>query len=145
MTGWLLRRRVERALRMTLAVAGDCWIAPSTRVCRDGLTPPVGRFVHEQFAGPVPRGWLVIPTCGTRLCVRPEHLRAITRHERILKGDSVGGRNSRKRRCVAGHSLDLGDPNTYITPDGRRRCRACRAACERTRKARMREQVRTVS
>ena len=37
---------------------------------------------HELFIGPVPEGFEVVRTCFNRLCVSPEHVRAVTHQGR---------------------------------------------------------------
>lgn len=56
---------------------------------------------------------------GARLC------RECARQRR----GSTRENNATKMRCIHGHPFDLA--NTYITPAGRRKCRACQAAAKR--------------
>jgi hypothetical protein len=62
-----------------------CWIwirQISNSGCGKITIPgPSGNFVesahrasYAAFVGPVPKGGIVLQTCGERLCVNPEHL-----------------------------------------------------------------------
>lgn len=130
---WLTRKRIEKVLRAPLTVEGACWLAPSERVCRNGVHP-VRRYVYEAVIGPVPAGQLVLARCGRKRCVRPDHLEVLTRRELILRTDCAAGVNARKRSCPRGHPLD--DENAYRYPSGKRRCRRCHAEAERRRRSR---------
>jgi len=62
--------------------------------------------------------------CRVPLCVRPDHLEAVTHRENILRGDSPSAHQSRQTVCLAGH--ELAGANLYVTRAGRRQCRACK-------------------
>lgn len=61
---------------------GDCWL------WRGGVSPegtprvtlpvrrkaPAHRVAWEALKGPLPAGTYLIPACGERLCIRPEHM-----------------------------------------------------------------------
>ena len=74
------------------------------------------RFAYEQFVGMIPPGLQVAHLCKNRSCVNPDHLDLI---------ESLGAFNANKTHCPDGHPYD--SENTYITPSGKRMCRACRS------------------
>ena len=69
-------------------------------------------------------------------CVHPDHLEPVTNRENILRGKAVSARNARKTHCIHGHPFD--EANTYIYPNGHRRCRRCDAQQHQDAKARTR-------
>jgi HNH endonuclease len=79
------------------------------------------RFVWEKTFGPIPTGMTVDHICRNKLCVNVEHLRLLSNVE---NGTDNGQRH--KTHCPQGHPYD--EENTYVTPRGWRRCRACAAA-----------------
>lgn len=98
-----------------------------------------GRFVtdakreisaHKFVHGAAPAGLEWGHVCAVRRCVI--HLRAMTHLENVQQ--SVH-RNTKKVDCIRAHSFDA--ENTYITPEGKRKCKTCRKA----EKARWRAKV----
>lgn len=76
--------------------------------------------------GPIPEGMHILHSCDNPPCVNPDHLRAGTRRENALDMHERGRHSTWKKRrthCQEGHLLD--ESNTYIHPDGERRCRTC--------------------
>jgi hypothetical protein len=125
------RRFFSRIARET---PGGCWEWDRPR--KDGygqfaagnnrVSVPAHRWSYEFLVGPVPDGLDLDHLCRNRRCVNPDHLDPVPNAENILRGTSPSASNARKTECEHGHALDTG--NTYITPDGRRQCRACRSA-----------------
>lgn len=75
----------------------------------------------------------VMHSCDNPSCINKKHLSAGTRFSN-MKDASEKGRLRRvpQKFCIRGHVFD--NTNTYIAPDGRRRCKKCRyAAVERFR------------
>ena len=76
------------------------------------------RWAYERLIGRIPTGLCIDHLCRTRLCVNPGHMEPVTIRQNIRRGG-----NANKRQCLRGHAFNA--TNTYITPDGRRMCRAC--------------------
>jgi hypothetical protein len=126
-----------------------CWL---WRGATAGGRLKYGRFVRtagrgtmqaHRFSFMVAFGWLptrgvVAHKCDTPLCVRPDHLMAMTQAENvrdmIAKGrarNPLAEAHSAKTHCVNGHAFD--EENTYVTPSGARYCRACGRESHRRR------------
>lgn len=82
------------------------------------------RAMYELHVGPIPEGYVVDHLCENTRCVRPDHLRAVTQRENILRGDGMSARHAAQTHCVRGHAFD--EENTYVDKRGSRQCRACR-------------------
>lgn len=77
----------------------------------------------ELKHGPVPVGLELDHKCKTPCCINDEHLEPVTHRENQRRGSSIVARKMAQTDCDRGHPL-TGD-NLYMTPDGRRQCRAC--------------------
>lgn len=84
------------------------------------------RAAYELTVGPIPEGLEIDHLCRLPLCVRPSHLEAVTHAENIRRGLSATATH-----CQRGHAFD--DENTYVTPEGRRRCKTCVRERDRNR------------
>jgi hypothetical protein len=112
--------------------SGDCWLwAGATNGSgygqfKAGPGAPVmaHRWAHEDILGPIPDGHEVDHLCGTKLCVRPEHLEAVTPWTNKMRSTSGSAKNFAKTHCVNGHEFT--PENTYKKSDGSRVCVACR-------------------
>lgn len=87
------------------------------------------RVTHLAWAerhGPVPKGRFVLHRCDVPACCNVDHLflgsAADNARDMAAKG-RVGGGAPRRTECKSGHPLD--ERNTYIKPNGDRRCREC--------------------
>lgn len=69
--------------------------------------------------------------CRNRLCVRTDHLEAVTGRENTLRGTGPTAVNATKTECHLGHDL----AGAYVSEDGRRHCRVCRREHQRRYKA----------
>ena len=117
--------------------SGDCWIWTGARTQKgyglfngaDGRMHGVHRISYELAHGPIGDDLTVDHLCEVTCCVNPDHLQLLTRSENAARTH----RCSRRTECIHGHPL--AGENLYVTPDGRRQCRAC--ARERTKKVRV--------
>lgn len=128
----------HRLLRKATLLSDGCWAWNGTSLPRGyGLTSYHGRNVlahrlsYELFVEPIPAGLIVDHKCRNPRCVRPDHLQAISQQENVERG-------KRRVACPKGHLFTA--ENTYRSPKGHRRCRACRQERSRAwRKAHLEE------
>lgn len=113
-----------------------CWIWTGTKTTLGYgqiYSGPGGRHVGAHRVSwelangrAVPTGLHIDHLCMNPPCVNPSHLEAVTVAENTRRGyaPSVGAATQRaKGHCPQGHPYD--ETNTYVSPDGRRSCRAC--------------------
>jgi len=115
-----------------------CWIWNAARdrygygkFGLDGAIVITHRLAYESIVGPIPVGLELDHLCRVRACCNPAHLEPVTHQENARRGE-VGGVNHPNRvktHCLRGHPFDAA--NTYVTPEGTRKCRACKAAALR--------------
>jgi hypothetical protein len=85
------------------------------------------RLSYEIAYGEIPDGLVTDHLCRVRLCVRPDHLEAVTTRENVMRGVGPTAINAQKTRCPKGHELT--EANTYRrrdTKNGLRQCLTCR-------------------
>lgn len=112
---------------------GRCWLwtgAPASngygRLTVDGRAVGAHRFSYEIHNGSVPDGLQVDHLCRVLLCVRPDHLEAVTPGENTLRSMNLAAENARKTHCSHGHRYDERNTHWVRTPTGVGRvCRAC--------------------
>lgn len=125
--------------RCVVDEATGCWTWTSTirhrgRIHQYGCLSVDGRQVtahrhsYELAHGPVPEGLVLDHLCRNTLCINPAHLEPVTTRENTIERGvgNPAAENAAKDECAHGHPFT--EPNTYITPDGRRQCRACNVA-----------------
>lgn len=95
------------------------------------------RWSYEHLICDIPAGLDLDHLCRNRGCVNAYHLDPVPRGVNVLRGTCPAAENARKTHCVRGHEFT--QVNTYITPDGRRQCRSCRAAASIQSKSRRAE------
>lgn len=92
-----------------------------------GVNTYAHRVSYELCVGPIPDGLVIDHLCRNTMCVRPDHLEAVTQKENLRRGETIPAANSKKTTCPQGHEYDYIHPKT-----GGRRCRTCMNA-SRTR------------
>lgn len=95
------------------------------------------RVAYELEHGDIPADLVLDHLCRNRRCVRPSHLEAVTQRTNVLRGVGFAACKARQTHCIHGHEFD--PANTYVAPNGTRRCRRCRA--EAQNRARRRQGV----
>jgi hypothetical protein len=113
---------------------GPCWVW--TKSLTNGYAQfRVGggkRYAHciayEMLVGPVSGGLELDHLCRIKRCVNPAHLEPVTHAENMRRG-AVGDWQRAKTHCVQGHPFDA--VNTYVDPNGSRKCRVCLRAASR--------------
>lgn len=76
--------------------------------------------------GTIPEGMVIDHICRVRDCVRPDHLRVMTRGDNVRIGEKAN-----RTHCPLGHVYN--DENTYYRSTGSRVCRACARIKDRAR------------
>ena len=104
----------------------------------DGKVRKAHRVAYVLAFGEIPEGHHILHSCDNPPCVNPAHLRSGTRKDNMQDALKRGRHfQANQTACKRGHPLD--DINTYLTPDGRRNCRTCRADAKRAYRARTRK------
>lgn len=111
---------------------------------RTGYNERVHRVAFEIANGPIPEGLQLDHLCRVPGCWNPAHLEAVSAavntqrrvitefYRAELRRFSRMGlhvrrqKNASKTHCLKGHALT--QDNTYVAPNGLRRCRECRRA-----------------
>lgn len=94
-----------------------------------GKTTSIHRYAYELAYGPIPTGLVIDHLCSQPMCVRPDHLEAVTQRTNILRGGNIAAQNMIKTHCHRGHPFDA--ENTYLVPKGRS-CKACQKVRSQT-------------
>ncbi len=130
------RNTAERCLSLYVKKTETCWIWTGiknnkgyAKVTCGGKTLQGHRFIYEALKGKIEDGLVIDHLCRNSACVNPEHLEPVTQQENTLRGNGPASINAKKIECDSGHMLS--GANLYITPGGRRQCRACRRKAAR--------------
>ena len=114
----VIRSAAERFWEKVCAT-DDCWLWTASLdssgygLFKDetGRTSKAHRWSYSCNLGEIPEGLTIDHLCGTRNCVRPDHLEAVTQQENTAR--------ARKSHCIRGHEFT--EENTHWV----RTCRAC--------------------
>lgn len=97
------------------------------------------RLAYELLVGPIPAGLQIDHLCRVRSCVNPDHMEPVSCRENVLRGAGVTAVNATKTKCPSSHEYSVA--NTYIYPDGSRKCLECNRLRSRERRRRLRAAV----
>jgi len=113
-------------------VTPGCWLwtgakqASGHGVFRWGRLVMAHRYAYQAYLGSIPKGMVVRHKCDVAACVNPDHLElgtvADNNQDMMERGRYVNAMRL-KTHCPRRHPYN--EENTYIRPDGRRKCRAC--------------------
>jgi hypothetical protein len=79
--------KTETYIRERCVEEGDCllWTGPTSETGHPSMMLQgtrrkcmARRVVYEMKKGPIPPGHLIVTTCGNRLCLHEDHLKAVT-------------------------------------------------------------------
>jgi hypothetical protein len=127
--------------------SGECWLFLGAQkqngygvigASRESRVLLAHRAAYEVTHGAIPEGLHIDHLCGTRLCVRPSHLEAVTQAENNRRAALV--RWDQYTHCIHGHEFT--DDNTARDSKGYRRCRMCSTVRSRQQRAARRERDR---
>ncbi|MFE7077907.1 HNH endonuclease signature motif containing protein [Streptomyces sp. NPDC057620] len=91
------------------------------------------RWAYEALRAEIPAGLSLDHLCRNPTCVNPWHLEPVTQRINLLRGETITARKAAQTHCESGHPFD--SANTYRSPNGTRKCRACGAARARRYRA----------
>lgn len=140
---------LERCVQLIRFEESGCWtwtgqIAGNGygRFAHEGSSLAAHRVVYELLVGPIPEAMTLDHTCHNlaasrsecsegndclhRRCVNPDHLEPKTS---VQNAADSPNHQTNWTSCIRGHEFT--PANTYVTKDGGRKCRTCRAAATR--------------
>lgn len=111
------------------------WTGPTTNGGYGKIKAKLAhRLAYEELVGRIPDGLEIDHLCRNILCVRPDHLEAVT-HDENMRRATPGANNAAKTHCPKGHAYDA--TNTFVNRKGSRVCRSCSRASKRAYRARL--------
>lgn len=99
---------------------------------RNKVLTTAHRHAWEVANGPIPDDMTVDHRCFTPACVRPDHLRLLTRPQNCANKNPANRGKRLKTHCKWGHDLS----DARIKAGGRRDCRKCHRKRESERQRR---------
>lgn len=97
------------------------------------------RISYQRYVGKIPEGLELDHLCRNPMCVRPDHLEAVTHMENMRRGKSPTTVNRNKTTCPKGHPYDYFRPgNNY------RACTDCKKSRARAYYAKNIERLRAM-
>src|SRR5690606_18223124 len=88
-----------------------------------GETVLAHRWAYVSAGGTIGADQVLDHLCRVRACVNPAHLEPVSNEENLRRGAGYGLRNGMRKDCINGHEYT--PENTYRSPRGDIRCRAC--------------------
>lgn len=88
------------------------------------------RYAYEMVNGEIVDGLEIDHLCGTRNCVRPDHLEAVTHAENMRR------MSQSQTHCKRGHEFTPENTRIMNYGNGRRLCKECARITRRERAAR---------
>jgi hypothetical protein len=132
----------DRVVSVVRIDANGCWNWPQRlmpngygRISVGNERHYIHRVAYATAIGSIRDGLEIDHLCRNRACCNPAHLEPVTHRVNNLRSENFAGKRSRQLRCESGHLFD--DANTYIAPNGTRKCRACRTVVRRESYARV--------
>jgi len=116
----------ERFWAQVDQTASDCWEWVGVRMGSragygqfsvNGKLWRAHRWAYQRFVAPIPDGMALDHLCRNKCCVNPDHLEPVTPSENTRRHYAL------VTHCPQNHAYD--EDNTYVKPNGTRRCRAC--------------------
>lgn len=119
-----------------------CWLwtggvsAYGYPVAGGQIEPYAHRRSYLWLVGPIPPTYEVDHLCRVKLCVRPDHLEAVSKAENIRRQNALtSGTHQRSlTHCPQGHPYS--GENLVVRREGWRTCRTCKVARVRAWRAR---------
>jgi hypothetical protein len=120
------------------ATDDGCWVWMGTKMpngyghfWNDGKGVGAHRFSYETLSGPIPVGLTLDHLCRNKICVRPDHLEAVSQQENTLRSPiAPAAINARKTHCIHGHALTADNLRAHKS----RACRECHRLREEKRR-----------
>jgi hypothetical protein len=120
-------------MRFNFVESDGCWEWTGDRCARGYGRMTINRkkvmahrIVYQELVGPIPAGLSLDHLCLNPICVRPDHLEAVTHAENVRRGISPSAENARKTACPKGHALE----EYLLRGNPIRICKICRRAAE---------------
>jgi hypothetical protein len=113
---------IEREFEIRIDKTDGCWNWIGTAFTNAsgvsyGRFDGIGahRVSYQLYIGKIPKGYEIDHLCRNTLCVRPNHLEAVTKQENNRRSFSPTAINLRKTHCLKGHLYDKTRNKGYRT------------------------------